>query len=145
MPRRKFKKFASPTSHSVRKCPVYLHLSWLGTPLVDLENKIKASVEKCFFAVEQRVNFTSHPLLPAIKKDMLPASLLSNVVCNFSCDRDSRYVGRTSQQLKDRIRQHVPKFVKTGQISNPSNISTCSGKSSTPFMFSESAIDQYLF
>ena len=120
----------------MKKCPVYLHLPWQGTPSIGLENKIKASVEKCFFAVEQRVIFTSLPLLPAIKKNALPASLLSNVVYNFSCHCDSRYVGRTSQQLQDRIRQHVPKFIRTGQI--------LSGKSSIPFMFSDSTIGQHL-
>ena len=39
------KDFTPPTSHTVRKCPVYLHLPWLGTFSVRLENKIKASVE----------------------------------------------------------------------------------------------------
>ena len=45
---RKLKNFTSPTLHTVKKCSVYLHLPWLGTPLVGLENKIKASAEKCF-------------------------------------------------------------------------------------------------
>ena len=39
----KLKDFTSPTSHTVRKCPVYLHLLWLGTFSVRFENKIKAS------------------------------------------------------------------------------------------------------
>ena len=47
---------------------------------------------------QQRVIITSH-LLSAIKKDVLPTLLLSNVVNNFSCHCDSQYVGRTSQQL----------------------------------------------
>ena len=72
---RKLKTFTSLTSHSVKKCPVYLHLPWLGTLSVGLENKIKASVEKCFFPVEQGVIFTPRPLPPAIKKDVLPALL----------------------------------------------------------------------
>ena len=100
-------------------------------------------MEKCFFAVEQRVIFTSRPHLPAIKKDVLPTLLLSDVVYNFSCHCDSRYVGRTSQRLQNRIRQHVPKFNRTSQIPNSRNISTRSGKSSTPVMFSESAIGQH--
>ena len=90
----------------------------------------------------ERVISTSRPLLPAIKKDVLPASLLSNVVYNFSWPCDSWYVGCTSQRLQDRIRQHEPKFIRTGQIPNSRNISTCPGKSSTPVMFSESAIAQ---
>ena len=52
---RKLKDFTSTTSHTVRKCLVYLHLPWLGTPLVEFENKIKISVQKMPFAVEQRV------------------------------------------------------------------------------------------
>ena len=128
----------------MKKCSIYLYLPWLETPSVRLENKIKTSVEKCFSAVEQRVIFTSRLLLPAIKKDMLPASLLSNLVYNVSFHCDTRYVGRTSQQLQDRIRQYVLKFIRTGQILNSRNISTHSGKSSTPVIFSESAIGQDL-
>ena len=71
--------------------------AWLGTPSVRLENTIKANVKKCFFAEKQRGIFTSRPLLPAIKNDVLPASLLSNVVYKFLCHCDSRYVGRTSR------------------------------------------------
>ena len=70
--------------------------------------------------------------------------LLSNVVDNFLCHCDSRYIGCTSQRLQDRICQHMPKFIRTGQIPNSHNISTHSGKSSTPVMFSDSAIGQHL-
>ena len=63
----------------MKKCPVYFCLPWLETPSARHKSKIKASVKKCFFAVEQRVIFTSRPLFSAIKKDMLPASLLSNI------------------------------------------------------------------
>ena len=53
----------------VKKCPVYLHVSWLGTLSVEFKNKIKTSVEKYFFAVDI---FTLH-------------LVLSNVVYNFLC------------------------------------------------------------
>ena len=81
--------FTSPTLYTVKKCTVYLCLPWLGTPSVRHKSKIKATVEKCFFAVEQYVIFTTQPLLPAIKKDVLPALLLSNVVYNFLCHCNS--------------------------------------------------------
>ena len=42
---RKFKEFISPTLHKVKKFPVYLHFPWLETTSVELENKIRASVE----------------------------------------------------------------------------------------------------
>ena len=62
----KLKTFTSTASHTVNKCPVYLDMPWLETPSVGLKNKIKANVKKCFFKVEQRVIFTSRPLLSAI-------------------------------------------------------------------------------
>ena len=66
------------------------------------------------------------------------------VVYNFLCHCDSRCVGCISQQLQNRIRQQVREFIKTGPILNVRNISTRSGKSSTPVVFSESAIGQHL-
>ena len=48
----KSKDFTSPTSHTVKKCPLYLHLPWLETPSIGLENKIKASVKNYFFSID---------------------------------------------------------------------------------------------
>ena len=36
----------------------------------------------------------------------------SNIVYQYLCHCDSRYVGRTSQRLQQRITQHVPKSVR---------------------------------
>ena len=96
----KLKVSTSTTSYSVKKCHVYLHLLWLKTSLVRHESKIKASVEKCFFAVKQLVIFT---FLPATEKDVLPASLSSNVIYNILCHCNSQHVSRTSQRLQNRI------------------------------------------
>ena len=52
---RKLKDFTSPTSHTLKKFPVYLHLPWLGTPWFDLKIKLKPVRRNAFFAVEQRV------------------------------------------------------------------------------------------
>ena len=114
----------------VKKCPVCLHLSWFGTPLVRIENKIKASLEKCFFAVEQRVIFTSRPLLPAIGNGLLPALLLSNVVCGFSCHCGNWCVGRASRRLRDGVCQHVPEFVGADRVPSSRGIFASFGESS---------------
>ena len=45
--------------------------------------------------------------------------------------------------LQGRVCQILPKFMRTGRIPNSRNISTRSGKSSTPVMFSKSAIGQH--
>ena len=50
--------------------------------------------------------------LSATNKDVLPALQKSNVIYQFSCHCDSRYVGRTSLRLQDRTKQHVPKSIR---------------------------------
>ena len=54
----------------------------------------------------------SKRMLPVARKDVLPTTLKSSVVYEYSCHCDSRYVGRTSQRLQDRIKQHVPKWLQ---------------------------------
>ena len=46
----------------------------------------------------------------------MPALQKSNVIYQFSCHCDSRYVGRTSQRLQDRIKQHVPKSIRSCEL-----------------------------
>ena len=70
--------------------------------------QIKTAVKRCDFPVEPR---TTRQLLPAAQKDVLSASHQSNVVYQFLCHCDSRYVGHTSQRLQQRIKQHVPKTI----------------------------------
>ena len=43
----------------------------------------------------------------------LPALQKSNVIYQFSCHCDSRYVGHTTHRLQDRIKQHVPKSIRS--------------------------------
>jgi len=46
------------------------------------------------------------------KCKILPAFQQSNEIYRFSCHGNSRYVGRTSQRLQDRIKQHIPKSIR---------------------------------
>ena len=46
---------------------------------------------------------------PVALKDVLPTTLKGSVIYEYSCHCDSRYVGQTSQRLRDRIKQHVSK------------------------------------
>lgn len=114
---KKVEQFSKPPEYGPRKCPVYLHLPWLGSVSARYEKQIKTCVQHCYFAVEPRVVFTTKPILPATKKDVLPASLQSNLIYQFSCHCDSRYVGRTSLRLQQRINQHVPALIRKNQSS----------------------------
>ena len=68
-------------------------------------------MESCYGSVSTRLVFTSKCMLPVARKDVLPAIQKSSVIYEYKCHRDSRYVGRTSQRLQDRIKQHVPQWL----------------------------------
>ena len=104
-------------SHSAQigpeKCPVYLCLPLLGSDSTWFEKQVKSAVKQCFTTVEPRVVYSTNELLSTTNKDVLPALQKSNVIYQFSCHCDSRYVGRTSQRLQDRTKQHVPKSIRS--------------------------------
>ena len=93
----KMNQFRRPTQFGPKKCPVYLHLSWLSNVSLRHEMQIKTAVKRCYFAVEPCIVYTTRQLLSVAKKDVLPAFHQSNIVYQFLCHCDSRYVGRTSQ------------------------------------------------
>ena len=78
------------------------------------EKQVKFAGKPCFSAAESCVVCSTNELLfVATNQNVLPALQKSNVIYQFSCHCDSRYVGRTSQKLQDRIKQHVPKFIRS--------------------------------
>ena len=79
--------------------------------------QIKTAVKRCYFAVEPCIVYTTRQLLPAAKKDVQPAFYQSNIVYQFLCHCDSRYVSRTSQRIQQRIKQHLPKTILQEHIS----------------------------
>ena len=88
--------------------------------------QIKTAIKRCYFAVEPCIVYTNRQLLPIAKKDALPAFHQSSIVYQFLCHCDSRYVGRTSQRLQQRIKQHVPKTILQEHISqDQSTLARC--------------------
>ena len=82
-----------------------------GVPNIALdwfENQINKAITSCFHAVKPRVVYSTRVMLPSAKKDSVPTTQKSCVVYEFSCRCEARYVGRTTQRLAGRIKQHVP-------------------------------------
>ena len=80
---KKIDQFHRPTQLVPKKYPVYLHLPWLGNVSMRYEMQIKTVVKRCYFAVEPCIVYTIRQLLPASKKDVLPAFHQSNIDTNF--------------------------------------------------------------
>ena len=109
------------------------------------EKQITSAVKRCFFSVEKRVLFNTRQLLPAIKKDMLPSHHHSNVIYQFVCHCDSRYVGRTSQRLEKRIKQHILRSIANSSAShNHQSLSRSCKANTRPQQFHKSSIGQHL-
>ena len=50
--------------------------------------------------------------MATVRKDLVSTKQQSMVVYQYVCRCDCRYVGRTSQRLLDRIKQHIPKAIR---------------------------------
>ena len=98
--KRKLQQFNLNPVHTAKKCPIYLHIPWIGNVSMKFQKQITSAVKRCFFSVEPRVVFTTRQLLPATKKDVLPSHHQNNVIYQFVSHCDSRYIGRTSQRLE---------------------------------------------
>ena len=101
----KIGNFSADIKFGPQKCPVYLKLPWIGNSSLRFESLR-------FFAVNPRVVYSTKKALPSIQKDCVPATQKSSVVYEFTCQCDSGYVGRTTQRLEDRIKQHVPSNIR---------------------------------
>ena len=73
----------------------------------------KIAVNRCYQAVELRISFTTRKILPAIHNDVLLFLRQSMVVYQYVCRCDCRYVGRTSQKLRDKINQHISRCIRS--------------------------------
>ena len=105
---KKIAQFSTLKRLGPEECPVYLRVPWIGKPFTNLVKEVKTAMESCYGSVSTRLAFTSKRMLPVARKDVLPAIQKSFVIYEYKCHCDSRYVGRTSQRLQDRIKQHVP-------------------------------------
>ena len=123
---------------------MFLRVPWIGKPSTNLKKEVKTAVESCYGSVSTRLVFTSNCMLPVARKDVLPAIQKSFVIYQYKCHCDSRYVGRTSQRLQDRIKQHVPQWLRQ-QLTRPRRSQPHrSGKRTDTKPDCDSAIGQHL-
>ena len=85
-------RFFTPKPSGSDKCPVYLKVFWMGEPYTKLSRGVKATVDNCFASVNPRVIYTSKSILLIAHKDVVPTTKKSNVIYEFQCHCDSRYV-----------------------------------------------------
>ena len=87
---------------------MFIHLPWLGPKSGAFRNWIHRATIEALRDCKAVCTFTTCRLFNTCKKDVLPAESLSNVIYFFNCACEQSYVGRTSQRLEERIKQHIP-------------------------------------
>ena len=62
--------------------------------------------------MKSRVVYNTRDTLPSAKKDSNPTTKESCDVYEFLCRCEARYIGRTTQRLTYRIKQHAPTSIR---------------------------------
>ena len=94
-----------------KPCPLVIRLPWLGNKTDRMVKRINDAVRLAYFATEVCAAFKTTRAF-SLPKDWLPTPSISNVVYLFECRQcESQYVGKTSQRLGDRVKQHVPRHL----------------------------------
>ena len=110
--KKKLANFSSQKQFGPEKCAVYLKLPWIRNLSSNFEKQINKAITSCFYTVKPRVVHTIRVTLPSAKNDRVPITQKSRVVYEFLCRCEARYVGRTTQRLADRIKQHFPTSIR---------------------------------
>ena len=87
---------------------VTLTLPWKGRASGGFRREMERTVHESFRNVQLRTFFTTRKAFSGVVKDALPTTMKSDVIYHFTCHCECTYVGRTSQQLGERIKQHLP-------------------------------------
>ena len=113
---------------------VVIRLPWIGNVSKNFKSEISAAILKACPTVTPVVSFTTRQAFNGVHKDVLPMTLRSFIVYNYKCYCGRQYVGKTTQVLSERIKQHVPhKRVGKTELQNDSaitkhlrqNVATC--------------------
>ena len=87
---------------------VFFRLPWLGNISNQYRKQITETVTSCYPLVKPQVVLTTRPMFNGRTKNVLLTISKSFVIYHFTCSCELTYVGRTSQCLSGRIKQHIP-------------------------------------
>lgn len=88
--------------------PVFIKLPWIGSSSTAFGIEIRQAIVKGFRQAQPRVIFTTTKAFSGRAKDVLPATHQSSVIYEFTCSCELTYVGKTTQCLAERMKQHLP-------------------------------------
>ena len=87
---------------------IIMRLPWIGHTSTEFAREIKNEIKTSLAGVESRLVFTTTKAFSGRHKDVLPTTAQSFVIYEFTCRCGRAYVGKTTQCLAERIKQHIP-------------------------------------
>ena len=102
--KQKLQQLNSNSVHTVEKCPVYLHIPWIGNVLIKFEKQITSAVKCCFFSVKPFLTLDSsyQQLRKTCYLPIITAMLFTSLCA-------TAIVGMLVTRLNGRrIKQHIP-------------------------------------
>ena len=95
--------------------PIYICLPFKGDHTADtLNRRLQHSLQQTFPMATLRSWFPTRPLLRLSLKDKLPVKSQNMLVYSFICSCTAEYIGRTTRQLKARMKEHHPPWLRSG-------------------------------
>ena len=96
---------------------VHICLPWIGHRSVDYRRRLQHVVRRGFPRATLRVISTTSRAFSAKAKDVLPDISKSHVVYEYRCRCERAYIGKTTQCLSERAKQHIPnKLLETPPV-----------------------------
>ena len=87
---------------------VFIRLPWMGSVSNKFRKDITAAITGGFVLAKPRVVFSTTTAFSGRVKDPLPTTWKSSLVYCYRCSCARTYVGKTVQNLSERIKQHIP-------------------------------------
>ena len=109
-----------PIAHTVPKLVTHISLPFLGdTSSTAMIARIGQLVERHFVATKVVIRHKVSRAYGVTGKDKLTKGEKAGVVYKFTCDCHETYIGRTEQRLKQRLKQHLPKWATSQNKKRP--------------------------
>ena len=92
---------------------VTFKLPYIGNVSRGFSSRICETVKKAYPTTKPTVCFTTTHAFRKTPKEALPAFTKSYVIYQYTCSCAETYVGKTTQRLSERIKQHIPPNIAT--------------------------------
>ena len=98
---------------TVAKKSVYLELQFKGITLMNLVTKrTKSALARAYNAASLKLLVKTQPLPVGSIKTPISFQCLSHCIYKFTCNCGDSYVGRTDRHLGDRLKEHIPIWLR---------------------------------